>query len=672
MRTRIVRCLLVGAVVVAAGCSSPHMKATPFYTGEYRKAEGPPGDRVNLWPIAYYRKPALSVLWPFAEFTDDHVAFRPLFSVYKLDKERHQWNFVAPLVQFDFDRHRHRVFPVFWGGGRFVAFPFVWWGEDTKGIFPAFWWKDGFAVFPFAWYEKGEHCHVLPLWAHWREPDGYQTHVLWPVFHWLDRAEKKGFRVWPFFGRYREGADERYTFALWPLCHDWREGDERTRVAFPVYFGHREKERGWRLVPPVFFRSWWDSGSLLVTPLWSSGREGKKRWDALVPLYHRSVNEETGERWLLTPLVGRLETPKRSEWALMPLLSSVARGEGETEVWALAPLVRARWGGANVQHHVLPLYYYDRNERMFLSPLVSRQHKGDEGFLNLAAMLFHHAYDGKEQDYWLAWPFAHVGWDEKSTTHHLFPLYYHRRGDDGSRTFRPLVFGRYLRSADGSKDLGFPLAGVQWGGPDGRAKAGVFPLFQWARRRWKETKEDKKSGKKTEVARREWSLGLPRIIPLFRSEWSEEVATPLDDPEEFVTTRRTREWGLFPLWRYELKTREFKAEGRQRPPRREGDFSLLGWLYDWRVREGSEMWDDKEYHEHVRSRVLWRAMHYESLDGDRSLDLFPFVTWDRKKDGSRHVSFFWRLFRAERRADGGRKLDVLFIPIVRREGKAGG
>jgi hypothetical protein len=47
------------------------------------------------------------------------------------------------------------------------------------------------------------------------------------------------------------------------------------------------------------------------------------------------------------------------------------------------------------------------------------------------------------------------------------------------------------------------------------------------------------------------------------------------------------------------------------------------------------------------------------------VDLFPAITWDRRDDGYRKTSFLWRLFRYERDAEGEKKLDILFIPIVR-------
>ena len=75
--------LLLLLAVLCCGCATRGMKGTPFYTGEYKTREGPASDRVNLWPIAYYRVPSLSVLWPLGEFADDRTVVRPFVSMYR-------------------------------------------------------------------------------------------------------------------------------------------------------------------------------------------------------------------------------------------------------------------------------------------------------------------------------------------------------------------------------------------------------------------------------------------------------------------------------------------------------------------------------------------------------------------------------------------------------------
>ena len=102
------------------------MKGTPFYTGEYGIRQGHVEDRVNVWPLLYYREPALSIAWPFIEKTDEHIALRPVFSVYGLDDAERVYNVLWPLGQFDFQHDRHRIFPAFWGEDYACLFPLYW------------------------------------------------------------------------------------------------------------------------------------------------------------------------------------------------------------------------------------------------------------------------------------------------------------------------------------------------------------------------------------------------------------------------------------------------------------------------------------------------------------------------------------------------------------------
>jgi hypothetical protein len=72
----------------------------------------------------------------------------------------------------------------------------------------------------------------------------------------------------------------------------------------------------------------------------------------------------------------------------------------------------------------------------------------------------------------------------------------------------------------------------------------------------------------------------------------------------------------------------------------------------------------------VRTRVLWKLVDYQRAKNDKSLDCFPFISWDSRANGTRRFSFAWRLFRWESAPDGGRKLDVLFVPLRRKAGEA--
>ena len=74
---------LICMALFFAGCKTEQMKSTPFYQGDDITYTGKQEDRLNLWPVAYWREPVGSVLWPIVSFTDEHFAFRPIYSRYK-------------------------------------------------------------------------------------------------------------------------------------------------------------------------------------------------------------------------------------------------------------------------------------------------------------------------------------------------------------------------------------------------------------------------------------------------------------------------------------------------------------------------------------------------------------------------------------------------------------
>ena len=182
----------------------------------------------------------------------------------------------------------------------------------------------------------------------------------------------------------------------------------------------------------------------------------------------------------------------------------------------------------------------------------------------------------------------------------------------------------------------------------------MFPVF--SRRAWDYTR---RQGEGIERRYAGWSFSC---LPTF-SWWDQRVyrveagekASGEDVPE---LERETNE--LWPLWKYE-RTSAPKRKYAQKK------FSILWWLYDYRSSVGASKAGAKP-EERTRTRILWRLMHYERDGGRRTLDLFPFITWDRKEETEfRKVSFMWRFFRYERDDEGRLKLDALFIPIWRGE-----
>ncbi|HEY5652815.1 MAG TPA: hypothetical protein VIR63_00390, partial [Pontiella sp.] len=144
--------------------------------------------------------------------------------------------------------------------------------------------------------------------------------------------------------------------------------------------------------------------------------------------------------------------------------------------------------------------------------------------------------------------------------------------------------------------------------------------------------------------------------------WSEERwrYSRLDREDEDRLTDHHQSDGFFPLWQHKFYDSPVKDEQTE-------SFEVLGALYDSlherRVKEDVS-------NDYLRRRVLWRLYHYEKLNGDVSVDIFPGITVDTYKNGYHKSSFLWRVFRYEKDPDdGSRKLDLLFIPLLRVGGK---
>ncbi len=699
--------LVVSAALLSGGCKSTYAKGTPFYTGPVVTG----GERANLWPLAYYQDPNLSVLWPMFERTPDHLAVRPLWSVYGLDERAREYNVFWPFSQFDFRTNDHRVFPFFWGGQpgnryfvgfpevwwfqnhkavlpffwggtgddryfvgfpwywsfrdggcafpffwsggegdrRYVLFPEVWWSREHKAVLPFFWggsgddryfvafpwfwsWQDGgcafpffwggrpgarhfvafpevwwypehkavlpffwggsgrdryfvafpevwwlpnhrcippvywsrdgrrAAVFPLFWYERDAYCHLLPLWLRFGGPGGSDTHVLWPLVNRRNDAESTGWRVWPLAGDYRaRGRDYRYSFALWPLGHYRRDGDERMRLFLPLYYDFAGRGYARRAVLPFYYGQRDGQDSMHLTPLYWAGRSGEQSWSVCLPLYYRSADAAGRTSRLVTPLFADFREGDRSRLLVYPALASLRREGADRELWALGPLVHSRWGGAVHQGHALPFYCYDREQDFLFTPLYARgggatpwsllvpfyyrrsdpaskssllvtplfgsATSGGRTRVTLLPLLSAMKWDGCDRSLWALGPLAHFRWGGERLQNHVLPLYYYDReerlflsplyaqGGAGDRRWSFLLpaywhqsqgagrssqlltplFGRWregdgsrwlvwpalssLRSQGADRDLWMlgPLARARWGG--GQRQSHVFPLY---------------------------------------------------------------------------------------------------------------------------------------------------------------------------------------------------
>ena len=206
--------LIIPVIVLMAGCATKEMKSTPFYEGSDVTYTGKPEDRVNLWPVAYWREPVGSVLWPLTSFSDDHFALRPVYSQYKQDGKDgkfDEFNFLWPICQADTKYDDYRVFPLLWGTdsekrGYQALFPIYWNGAHYNSLFPLWIYRN-----------TGEKRHFSALFGmagHSSKESVYEANWCFPLWYWNNR----GTFMTTFFGKWNDG------WAIPPLL-SWGESE---------------------------------------------------------------------------------------------------------------------------------------------------------------------------------------------------------------------------------------------------------------------------------------------------------------------------------------------------------------------------------------------------------------------------------------------------------------
>ena len=330
-------------LLAAAGCATSSMKSTPFYSGSERVYTGRVEDRVNLWPFAYYREPALSVAWPIYSQTDDHLAIRPIYSQYRQDGKDagyDEFNFLWPLCQFDTKHDEHRIFPVFWGPNHFDVFPVFFWTRNwcVIGPYATHRTKDKGTLFPLSWWDldKQRFWYLAGLGGYWRCDDYQVNHWALPLY----LRNRSGFYSLPFSRLDRKGLTEDLY-----LCglggHEFTSDGYLCSWAFPFYYHDKEDfytllcgntaTSDWLM--PFYFRNETDFHTL-VWSVRADAKMGEKGFFSLP---------------LLSAAFWNTNTCARSWYALLGLAGS-----------------KTNTSGTHHEHWVFPLYYWDEG-RSFTS-----------------------------------------------------------------------------------------------------------------------------------------------------------------------------------------------------------------------------------------------------------------------------------------------------------------
>ena len=754
---------IVLLVATVAGCATSQMKSTPFYSGSERVYTGRPEDRVNLWPIGYYREPALSVLWPLFSLTDDHLAMRPIYSQFRQngkDSGYDEFNFIWPFCQFDTKHDEHRIFPLYWGDGHVDFFPLVWWRFNKS-----------FTLFPLVWWKDDRYCNVFPLW--WSD----NNHKLFVPFYYQD---ENTLTVIPFYGstkhvdsfsqwigpygRYRneKHPEKDYDWCLPFYYRDatsfetplfgWDRND-RSSWAFPLYYKDHsgfvslpwvsvdEKDSSWWIVPPLLSGGCRDkTGSFNAYLLGFGGHTTKadgnsSQW--MFPLFYHDRDS------LLTPFYGYIddthfysplwvswndEEKKGGGWCVPPLLSwgtDDANGWSQKYLLGLGGVERAKNGG--YADWIAPLYY--RNEDSFFSlpwceiegayvipPLLTICDKE-----NVANPLF--GWDDscswvtplyyKDRDSFLSLLYCRDEDERCSTTNvtHVVPplLSWVKSSNKGDKKMRFLLglggvnttgdgevdcswaFPLYYNDEDAFVSLPFahvkaaftyvtPLFGVLH---EEHKKGGWFwPLFGW-------TNDDRMEAAEAQMNsdRLDQKISLEKHETVYSkgrtNRWYEVkgetrahdnswrlsglstsdrwICWSASDDGKIVTTEDKSDFGNFFAYKSDYnRTVKFDYATKKKVSDEENGESGLLCNFLWHSKH-----EASKGHEYDMKSILWRFWHYEKLNGDVTVDSFPFFTYDSKTNGFSKTSLLWRLFRNEYDPEKGRAVDVLFIPVWR-------
>lgn len=407
-----------------SGCKMKEFSSTPFYEGNTVKYTGAVEDRVNLWPVAYWREPVGSVAWPLVSFGSDHFALRPLYSQYMKSGmgEYDEYNVLWPIAQFDTEDRDYRIFPFFWGRGysnhRYIClFPIAWYNDEFAGVFPFFWSTDkdntGFCVFPFFWMEFNPEtfCSSESLWhtlfplyyyrsyeakddspstskfwmlcglAGYNRRDGeFKDHRFWPFYHW----ERGNFYSIPY-ARYQRDDTIKNRFLLGLAGNDSNTNGEYTASwVFPLYYHNKNKEE-------------------FLSPLYGSAKDSS--W--LLPLYYRDSKK------FITPIYGKTQN---ANWTI-PLYYKdnekliTALGGWNKDMRWLIPLyykdkdsfITPLYGRDGDNEWLLPLYTRDKTK--FSTALFSKwndEKKGEKGFFSLPILSGANWSTNSEKSYWYA------------------------------------------------------------------------------------------------------------------------------------------------------------------------------------------------------------------------------------------------------------------------------
>ena len=693
--------MLLIVALLLAGCTTRETQKLLDDTPMLYSAKG---DRVNLWPAYYRNGDTHSVIWPIGKVADDSFAIRPLVFV-RHDGEAgwRNWEYSLcwPLAVADLKNQEMRALNVWWKwrpASEFFVVPVLWSGKDYFVLFPVYW------HFESPWLGKEGADSLFPLYI-WRrnETRNYWDFWLGAPFFRICRDGKDApldGHLWPLYGTYGDhGARNR--FWLWPL--GWSEtvdapGGDWMSWTFPLYYASHEKQGNTTTFCSPLVLATWEKGDLA-----SHG---------VLPVYWRRKEGNI----LLTPIAGWTKPSSDTGYVYLTPLACLGKHAGEREGW-LAPLFYFDNGTGFFLS--LPYGYDDRKGwRYWLTPLAGDWKKagGKASGGWIFPLALWSADDREPKQRSLVTP---LFWRNTSCSE--------KKGEESCDHGIPLVYNREKRMRKGQMTqsnfdflLGLGLSSEQsrTGADEDGCNRQFFSLlwFLWRSEKNRTAWNERLSVKAQDITLDETGKAVmpaPAATGARHVNDSSEHSLLLflyrdSQSANDKDYRHQSQTILWPLWHAEEGSSQrqivdVKAPVKT-PPKivseNNASFQILtrfGWRHTLTTKNENETRQVTEVSKgldgllwHRGAKTVTRTLadgktetadagqhsilgyfwqNTWNADGSRSLDAFPGFSSDHRADGSTSVSWLWRFYRHDCGANGSRKLDLLFLPIIRHEGK---
>ncbi len=512
--------------------------------------------------------------------------------------------------------------------------------------------------------EAVDRVNLWPFFYHYKP----YTSALWPMFD--KRDDGHAFR--PFYSVYDNGDELNI---LWPLSSfNFKKKEHHVGnvfwetnvlVAFPFYFYEKDdywlatfvagKGKNWySVIPPMWIHTYKSPNdySYFCLPLLTYfGRENSDYNLTTFPLYHQSKDGSTFKQNALLGMYGCEKNRRSERYNLFPLFYK--KKEKDRNI-LITPLFGTLMGS---------------NVYRVITPLLSVSHSKKDHFVNILGPLYNYAWNDD---------------NKYKRTDVIWPLFTHK-SEGETRTIASFPLARFKKSE--IKKSGYilwPLYNYKFR-TNGSSSHIVFPLFSRKHRIYNHSFRRKykmrgwsfnqKETMFTESATQNWSWILPFTYWNERTYYEKDFSIPI--PNEIKSSKGDRiDWKKAEvhtnIWKSFAKKRNkpykqinygsFPFFSYSEKENRESRFRILVWLYDskWTAAK-------KDSLNKTHWRVLWRLVDYEKYGENVSLDVFPFVTYDKvPEEEISQFSVLWRLFRRREEKDK-RALDILFIPIIREE-----